>query len=111
VPIQSSAEEVGGLEVFSYEAALNLNLFQIFRIKIKKSKTFTNWYHCQADLIWLYGTFKNCYQVPLVKSKSLTFLHERKIQMRIQMKVILIRKTDGMEETAVSDFTKSLCPS
>jgi hypothetical protein len=37
-PFNPSAKEVGGLEVFLYEAAQNLELFQIFKIKIKNQK-------------------------------------------------------------------------
>jgi hypothetical protein len=61
-----SAEEVGGLDGFLYEAAQKS--FQIFMVKIKKSKTY-KWlmsfsrpiklYHAHADLIWPDGTFKS----------------------------------------------------
>jgi hypothetical protein len=46
------------------------NSFQKFRIKVKKSKTFsglcpflglsTQWYHSQANLIWPDGIFQEC---------------------------------------------------
>jgi hypothetical protein len=38
-PYNPSVEEVGGLDVFCPKLLITLNSFQIFKIKIKKSKT------------------------------------------------------------------------
>ncbi len=48
IQVQPVCEKVVGLEVFLHEALRTLNSFQIFKIKIKKSKTYRGLCHFQG---------------------------------------------------------------